>query len=231
MALGAVGNGLVESLDRLQSHAELGHKGLDQEGIGGDDAFIGGQRRSALDGVEALGDDISVAHVMVAAEAFQARASRQLYGLEGRPLGEEVAEDGGIFGVEPLQHMREVVFQGTGKAIREAHVVLDQAAAMFHELFEGAHGRTLGLKGLELIAMREQEFKEEFGVRGVVLGLAGGEGLAIPRQHEGSDGKETKEIVPAQRRDNGALMEFKTDGNRLPGEPRAQGAHPRINGV
>ena len=44
MALGAVGNGLVEILDRLQSHTELGHKGLDQEGIGGDDAFIGGQR-------------------------------------------------------------------------------------------------------------------------------------------------------------------------------------------
>ena len=70
MALGTVGNSLVESLDRLHSHAELGHKGLDQEGTGGDDAFIGGQRRRALDGVEALGDDLSVTHVMVAEEAF-----------------------------------------------------------------------------------------------------------------------------------------------------------------
>jgi len=209
MALGAVGNGLVDILDRWQGHAELGNKGLDPEGIGGDEAFIGGQRRSALDDVEALGDDISVAHVRVAEEVLQGRASRQLHGLEGRPGGEKVAEDGGIFVVEPLQPMRKVVFQGTGQAIREAHVVSDQAAAIFHEWCRGAHGRTLGLKGRERIAMLEPEFKEEFGVRGVVLGLAGGEGLAIPRQHEGIEGQEHKEVVLAQRIDDGALLEFK----------------------
>jgi hypothetical protein len=231
MALGAVSNGLVAIRARWPRHPELGHKGLDQEGIGGDEAVIGGQRRRALDGVEALGDDLSVAHVMVAEEAFQGRASRQLYGLEGRPWGEAVAEDGGIFVVEPLPHMRTVVFQGTAKAMRDAHFVSDQAAAMCHEWFEGAPGRTLGLKRRELIAMLEQEFKEAFGVRGVILGLAGGEGLAIPRQHEGIDGKEHQEIIRAQRRDDGALIEFKTDGTRLPGEPRAQGAHPRIDGV
>jgi hypothetical protein len=222
MALGAVGQGLGERLDRVQRHAALGHEGLDREGMGGDAAFSGGQRRRALDGVAALGDDLSVAPVMVAEEACQGGASRQWYGLEGRPWGEEVAEDGGIVVVEPLPHRRTGVFQGTGEAIGEAHVVSDQAAAMFDALCEGAHGRTLGLKGLELLAMRAQEFKEEFGVRGVVRGLAGGEGLALPRQHEGIDGTEY---------DDGALIEFETDGNRLPGEPRAQGAHPRIEGV
>src|SRR5262245_44545439 len=184
MALGAVGNGLVELLDRVQRHAELGHKGLDQEGMGGDDAVIGGQRRGALDGVEAGGDDSRVAHVVVADEAFQSRASRQLYGLEGRPWGEQVAKDGGILVVEPWQHRRKVVFQGTGETNRDAYLVADQAAAMFHELFKGAPGRTLGLKGAELIAMLEQEVKEEFGVSRVVLRLAGGEGLAIPREGE-----------------------------------------------
>jgi hypothetical protein len=231
MALGAVGHGLVELLDRVQRHAALGHKGLDQEGLGGDDAVIGGQRRRALDGVEAWGDDSGVVPVMVAEAAVQGRASRQLSGLEGRPLGEEVADDGGILVVAPWQHMRKVVFQGTGQAIREAHVVADSAAAMFDEWFEGAHGRTLGLKGLERIALLEQECKEAFGVSGVVFGLAGGEGLARPRQHEGIEGKEHKEIVLAQRRDDGALMEFKTAGKRVPGEPRAQGAHPGIEGV
>jgi hypothetical protein len=56
--------------------------------------------------------------------------------------------------------------QGTGEAIREAHFVSDHAAAMFDELFEGAHSRTLGLKGRELIAMLEQEVTEECGVGG-----------------------------------------------------------------
>jgi hypothetical protein len=209
----------------------LGHKGLDQEGIGGDDAVIGGQRRGALDGVEAVGDDIRVAYVVVAEEAFQSRASRQLYGLEGRPLGEEVAKEGGIFVVEPLQHMRKVVFQGTSEAICDAYLVADQAAAMFHELFKGAHGRTLGLKGAELIAMLEQEFKEEFGVSGVVLGLAGGEGLAIPREGEWVNGKEHEAVILPQRGDDGAFVEFETDGNGLCLESRAQGAHPLVNGV
>jgi hypothetical protein len=231
MALGAVGNGLVASRERVQGHAEWGHKGLDQEGIGGDDAFIDGQRRRALDGVAAWGDDLRVAHVRVAEEAFQGGASRQLYGLEGRPLREEVAEDGGSFVVEPLQHMRNGVFQGTEKTIRDAHVVSDQAAAMFPELFEGTQNRTLGLKGLERIAMREQACKEEFGGSGVVLGLAGGAGLALPCQHEGIDGKEHQQVILAQRIDDGALLEFKTEGTRLPVEPRAQGAHPRIDGV
>jgi hypothetical protein len=166
MALGAVGNGLVAIRARVEGHAALGHKGLDQEGLGGDEAFLGGQRRSALDGVAALGADLSVAHVRGAEAACQGGASRQLYGLEGRPLGEDVAEDGGICGAEPWPHMRTVVCQGTGQAMRDAHVVSEQAAAMFHALFEGAPGRTLGLKGLELIAMCEQEFKEAFGVRG-----------------------------------------------------------------
>ena len=231
MALGALCNGLVELRDRLQSHAELGDEGLDQEGIGGDDALIGSQRGGALDGVEALVDNISVAHVMVAEEALQGGASRQLHGLEGRPLGEEGAEDGGVFVVEPLQGVRKVVFQGTRETIRDAHFVPDQAAAMFNELFEGAHGGTLGLKGFELIAMLEQEFKLELGVSGVVLGLAGCEGFAIPRQCQGVDGKEHEEVILSQRRDEGPLIEFEADGNRLPFEPCTQGAHPLVDGV
>jgi hypothetical protein len=83
MALGAVGKGLVERLDRVHRHAELGDKGLDHEGIGGDDAFIGGQRRRAFDGLAALGDDISGAHVRVAEEAFQGGATGELRGFEG----------------------------------------------------------------------------------------------------------------------------------------------------
>jgi hypothetical protein len=167
----------------------------------------------------------------VGEKALQGGASRKLHGLEGRPWGEEVAEDGGVFVVEPLQGVRKVVFQGTRETIREAHVVTDQTAAMFHELFEGAHGGTLGLQGLELITMFEQELKLEFSVSRVVLGLAGGEGLAIAREREWIDGKEHEEIVLTQGRDDRPLIEFKANGNRLPCEPRAQGAHPFIDCV
>jgi hypothetical protein len=66
-----------------------------------------------------------------------------------RIASEKVAEDEGVFVVEPLQGMRKVVFEGTGEPICEAHFVTNEAAARGHELFEGAHGGTLGLQGLD----------------------------------------------------------------------------------
>ena len=51
MALGTLGNGLIALLDSLQGDAEWADEGLDQEGIGSDDALIGGQGGGARDGV------------------------------------------------------------------------------------------------------------------------------------------------------------------------------------
>jgi hypothetical protein len=98
-------------------------------------------------------------------------------------------------------------------------------------LGEGTHGGTLGLQGLELITLLEQAFQLELGVRGIVLGVAGGEGLAIPRQGEGIAGKEHEEVLLAPRRDEGALVECEAESHRFPFEPLAQGAHPRVDGV
>ena len=148
MALGALGNGFVEGVDGLQGDAELADKGLNQESRGRDDPRIGGQGCGTLDGLDALVNDVGVAHMMGVEEALEGRAARQLNGFEGRPLGEEVAEDGGVFVVKPLEDMGEVVLQGTGEAIRETHFVADQTAAMFDKLFEGTHRGALGLEGL-----------------------------------------------------------------------------------
>jgi hypothetical protein len=144
MALGPLGHGVVASLDRVQGQAKLGDEGLDQDSMGGDDALIDGQWGSALDGLDACVDDGGIAHVVVAEEALQGGAPRQLHGLESRSLGEEVAKDGRIFLVKPLQDVREVKFQGTGEPLRDAHVVAHEAA-MFHEWFEGTHRGALGL--------------------------------------------------------------------------------------
>jgi hypothetical protein len=160
MALGALGDGLVEVFDRLQGDAELADESLDQERMGGDDALIGGQRCRALDGLDALVDDGGIAHVMVSQEAFQGGAARQLGGLEGGPWGEEVTEERGVYVVKPVQDVREVVFQGTGEAVGEAHVIADQTEAVFDELRKGTHRGDLGGEGWEFVAMLEQAFDE-----------------------------------------------------------------------
>lgn len=125
MALGALREGVVEVCDRVQDAPELGDEGLDQQGRGGDHARIGGQRCGALDGLDTRGDDVDVAHVMGAEEALQGGAAREWGGFEGRPWREELAEARGIFVVTPWQGVREVVFQGTGETVGDAHLVAD----------------------------------------------------------------------------------------------------------
>jgi hypothetical protein len=68
--LGTLRNGVVEVCNGLQDNSELGDEGLNQEGIGGNNPLIGGQRCGTLDGLEALGDDVVVTHVMGAEEAL-----------------------------------------------------------------------------------------------------------------------------------------------------------------
>jgi hypothetical protein len=173
MALGVWRNGVVEGVDGLPGDAELADKSLSQEDSGGDDALIRGQWGGALDGLDALGDAVGIAHMRDTAEALEGGVARQRGGFEGRPCGEEIAADGGVFVMEPLQDVREVILQGTAKGIREAHVVADQPAAMVDKLFTGAHRGALGREGREFVAMLEQELKLEFRGRGLVLGGAG----------------------------------------------------------
>jgi hypothetical protein len=190
MVLRALRDSFVNVVDRLQGHAKLG-----DEGLGSDDALIGGQRCGALDGLDALVDDVGVTHVMGAEKALEHGAPRKLGGLEGWPLREDVAEDGGVFVVKPLQDVRAVVLQGTGEAIGDAHFFTDEAAAMFDDLLEGAHLGALAVEGFEFVAVLEQGVELEFGVRKVVLGVAEGEGLVVLGEREGIDRKERVEII------------------------------------
>jgi hypothetical protein len=123
------------------------------------------------------------------------------------------------------------VFQGTGEAISDTHVVAHEAVAMVDELLKGRQFGALRGKRVKLVAMGEQELEPEFGVRGVVLGVAGRDSFARPREGEWVDGKEHEAVILPQRGDEGALVEFETDGNGLLLESRAPGARPRSAGV
>ena len=164
-------------------------------------------------------DDVAIAHMMGAEEALQGRAARELGGFEGRPLGEKVAEEQGVFVLKPLQDVREVVFQGTGEAIGEAHFVADHTAAMFDEWVKGTHRGALGGEGLKCVAMLEQEFKWQFGVRGIVFGMTGREGFAVLGQGPRIDGEQDEEVIFTQGVDERAFVAFETHSDRASCEP------------
>jgi hypothetical protein len=71
MMLGALRDGMIKGLDRVQSHAKLTDQGLDEQGIGGDDTFISGQGSRGFDGVNARGEHGFHTHMVVAKEGFQ----------------------------------------------------------------------------------------------------------------------------------------------------------------
>jgi hypothetical protein len=182
MTLGVLRHGAVEGVDGGQGDAELADKSLNQEGSGGDDALIGGQGCGVLDGTEALVEDVGVAHVMVVEDAFQGGATGERHGFEGGPLSQKIAEDERVLLVKPWEDVREVVLQGAGEAMGEAHLVANEAAAMLDEWLKGAHVGALRRAGVKCVAMCAQELELEFGVSGVVLGVAERERFARPRE-------------------------------------------------
>ena len=100
MGWGQLRNSVVEVLDRLQGGAELGHKGPDEAtwGVMTPSSVVSGMAR--FDRLEALRDDACL-HMVLAKEALEGGAAGQMDGFEGGPLGEKVAEDGGVFVGEP----------------------------------------------------------------------------------------------------------------------------------
>lgn len=231
MALRVLRDGGVAISEGLQGDTELGDEGLHQERIGRDDAFIGGKGCRRLDGLDTLCDDLGIAHVMRTEEGVESRTAHELRRLERRPATQEVAEDRRVFLLKPVQHVRERVLEGPGQAVGDPACIADHAAPVCDELCEGAHRGALRLERLQRVAMREQPCEMECGIRGVVFGPAGREGFAIPRQGEGINRAEDQKVILAPGGDQGACVEFETDGHGLALAPCAERGDPRVNGL
>jgi len=199
MALGERRDGGIEVGNSLQGHAELGHKGLHQQGIGGDDAVICRQGDGTLERLDTGINNLGSADVMGPEEGLQGSAPRELRGFESGPAAEEVTKEHRIFVRKPLEDVREVVFERTGQAIRQPDFVADEAPTVFDELCQGTHPCTLRGEGSELVAVFEEEFDLEFGIRRVIVGSAWGKRFAVLGHGERIDGKEHEKIILAQR--------------------------------
>ena len=215
MALRALCDGEVKSGESLQGDPELGDEGLHQECIGRDDAFSSGEGCGRCDGLDTLGDAISIAHVMRTEEGFEGGTARALHRLAGRPATQEVAEDRRVLLLKPVQHVRERVLQGPRQAVRDPHCGADHAAPVCDELCEGAHRGTLRLERLQRVAMGAQQCELECRVCGVICGPAGREGFARPRQRQGMDREEDQKVIRAQGGDQGAFVECETRWPRV----------------
>lgn len=197
--------------------------------MAGDDAGIGGARHGTLEGVEAGVDDVGRAPVGGPEAPCQGGAACALGGFEGRPAAQDVATDRRLLLGKPLQALWEVVFEGPGEAVRTPDFVTDQATAMGDELGEGTHGGALGLQGLELVPMFQEECDLEFRLGGGVFGSARGKRFAVPGHGERIDGKEHEESIVTQRRHDGPLREVQAHRDGLSVASCAAGLAPGMN--
>jgi hypothetical protein len=150
------------------------------------------------------------------------------HGLEGRPAPPEVTADPRLFRLQPAQDMREVVLEGTGQAVRHTPLSTNAAAGR-DELCQRTPLRALRLERCQLVAMVEQELELACGVRGIILGAAGGESLAVAREGQGMDGAQDEDLVCAQRGDHGLLVELKASGDGVTAAALAPGTDPGID--
>jgi hypothetical protein len=230
MALGTLGDGVVEGLDSVQGDTERADKGLDAQGLGSADVLIAGHRRGRFYGLDTFGDAVSRAHVVVAAAGLKESAPCEWRRFEGRPATQKVTKDHGGFLLKPLEHMRKRVLQGTREAIREPHCVADHPAAVVDALGQGAPRGALRMERLQLVAMGQQQGELACGIGGGILGSAGSKGCTIPRPCQRIEGKEPQKVLRAPGGDHGTFVAFETDGDRFACEPLAQGTSPRLNG-
>jgi hypothetical protein len=201
MALRTLRDSLRKGLERRQGNPELVAQGLDEQGMGSDNALIGGPGAGRLEGVEARCDDVRRADVVVAEEGCPRGAPGELGGFEGWPAAQAVTEKGGSCVLAPWEDLREIVLQGAREAGGDPDCVVDDTAAVFDELSARAHGGALWLERLACIAMGAEQCALEGGVRGIVCGPARGADFAIPRQWPRIEGTEDPQVILAQGRD------------------------------
>jgi hypothetical protein len=152
-ALGTLRDGGSKIGEGRQGDPAVGDKGLHPEGIGGNNACIGGEGCGRFDGLDTLGEDRGRAHVMRTAEGFEGRTAGELHCLAGRPGTETITEERGVFLLKPVPHVRARVLEGAGQAVGEPHCIADHAAPVCDKLGESAHRGALRLERLQRVAM------------------------------------------------------------------------------
>jgi hypothetical protein len=209
-----VGDLVIKAGDSRTERAQLREQSSHHQGRRLHDGPVRGERPLRADGLHSLLDDRRLSDIVSVEERNERFAASAQCGDQGRPTFDEVGEDSCLLVAKPLQNLRKILLEQMGDAIGESHSILDQIAATLDEAPEHGHGRCLLAEAGELVTMAGQDVDGHLGVRGVILGPAGGEGAAIPRQGRGVDREEYEEVVLEESRDDWALGQLDADGDR-----------------
>jgi hypothetical protein len=124
-----------------------------------------------------------------------------------------------------------VLLQRVGEAVGNALRLVYEQTSLFNQTRQCAHGSTLWLEGLELVAVADEKFELILGIGGVILGMTWCEGFAVFRQRCRIDREQDQEIVLLQRIDQRPLGELQAHRHGPTLEAFSERASPLINGI
>src|SRR5262249_10873383 len=145
-----------------------------------------------------------------------------------RPAGQEIAKQRRVCLVEPVQCLRKVLLERVAQAVGKTGLVSDQPAALFDQVQQHAHLRTLGLERGEAIAVVQQQIQGELRIGGIIFGSAGFEASRYLANIEGLIGKRTKKSYFCSAYTSGPLDSSSATAMRPPNRWRIAHAHCSI---
>ena len=118
----------LEGVDGLEQGPELGGVGLHRETERVDDRRVGGERLGGGHLVEPGVDHGGAAAVVLLIEPAHGGGARALDGRQRRPLDEKVASLPRVERADPVEGLREILFQQAGEPVGQAAAQIDELA-------------------------------------------------------------------------------------------------------
>ena len=232
-----IGNEFVAATFQLGDlFAQRRHPHGQMAGLGGtclQHSRVIGRRGRGADGVDTLLDEFFAAMVL-AEERAQGAIVTALQVLQIGPAMQQVRYERRIEVGEPLQQLREILFQTVLQAQREGGLVVDELTAIFDQHQQQARVGVIGLEAVETVAVAREQVEYPVGVAGVVFGAGGHEGLPVRGRHGWRHGEQYQVRVRKKQVHDRTSFLLERDGDRLAAETAIQLGGPdgdRFRGV
>ena len=150
----------LEGVDGLEHGPQLGGVALDREAERVDDRGVGGEWLRGGHLVEPGVDHGGPAAVVLLIEPPHRGGAGPLDGSQGRPLPQKVARLPRVEGADPVEGLREILFEEAGDPVREAAPKVDEFPPVLAEQLELARRDRIRVPGPELVAMFAEQVQE-----------------------------------------------------------------------
>ncbi len=127
-----------------------------------------------------------------------------------------------------FQGLGKVLFEQCLQAIGECRALVDHRAAMADQLLQQPRLAVVGLPGLELVVVRQEQLRQISRVLAVVLGPAGHKGFAELLQRDRIDGVERDPGIRLQEENETGRRLLQADGHAGGGMFLAQLEEPVV---